>query len=192
MKSLKQLKRKDLKELREKWTEEQDYICPLFGSRYTLDLFVIDHLHKLKAEEPDENGKGLCRGSIHFQANSIEGKITSAFKRLGGNKHIDLPTFLRNLADYLENNKSSTDEKYIHPSEEVKPPKLMKRSYNELKKVIAGKQKLPMYNQKLTKALAELFKKYGVQPELRKKNQENSKRTNQQETLCQESATIFQ
>lgn len=162
---MKQLKAKDLKALREKWHEEQNFICPLFGKKYPHEEMTLDHYHALKSQGPDEKtGRGLCRGSIHKQANAIEGKITNAFRRYGGDKHIDLPTFLRNLADYLENNKMHTEEKWIHPTEEPKPPKLMKSSYNKLVKAVNGKQKVPKYTGKLTKPIERLFEKYGVEP----------------------------
>jgi len=169
--SLRQLKRKDLKALKERWHQEQNNICPLFGNEYPLEEMVVDHFHKLKSELPDESGKGLCRGVLHFQANSIEGKITNAYKRYGGDKHKDLPTFLRNLADYLESNKIHTDEKWIHPSEEPKAPKLMKSSYNKLVKAVNGKQKVPKYTGKFTKVIEKLFEKYEVQPAFAKSKQ---------------------
>ncbi len=134
--------------------------------KYDISEMTLDHFHGLKSELPDESGKGLCRGVLHKQANSIEGKITNAFKRYGGDKHIDLISFLRNLADYLESNKIHTDEKWIHPTEEPKNPKLMKSSYNKLVKAISGKQKVPPYNGKLTKQLEKLYEKYGIEPEL--------------------------
>ncbi len=162
---LKQLKQKDLPALREKWFQEQDQKCPLFGKKYDISEMTLDHFHGLKSELPDESGKGLCRGVLHKQANSIEGKITNAFKRYGGNKHIDLISFLRNLANYLESNKIHTNEKWIHPTERMKSPKLMKSSYNKLVKAIGGKQKVPGYNGKLTKQLEKLYEKYGITPE---------------------------
>jgi hypothetical protein len=162
--TLKQLKWKDVAILKEKWHAEQNSICPLFGKRYELSEVTLDHQHKLKSEIPDESGKGLCRGVIHFQANSIEGKITNAFKRYGGDKHIDIIQFLRNLADYLESNKIHTDEKWIHPSEKPKAPVLMKSSYNKLVKAVAGKQKVPKYTGKFTKQIEKLYEKYGVSP----------------------------
>jgi len=163
-----QLKATDLKELKKRWCEEQDYVCPLFKKRYDLDQFAVDHQHKLVSEMPDETGKGLCRGAIHFQANSIEGKMTNAFKRYGGDKHIDIVSFLRNLADYLERNKIHTHEKLIHPSEKPKAAKLMKSSYNKLVKAVNGKQKVPQYTGKFTKPLEKLFEKYGLKPEFKK------------------------
>jgi len=166
--ALKQLKRKDLKYLREKWHKEQKGICPLFGHKFPLEEGTLDHQHKLKAELPDETGKGLCRGVLQFQANSIEGKMTNAFKRYGGHYHIDIISFLRNLADYLESNKIHTDEQYIHPSEEVRPPKLMKSSYNKLVKAVGSKQKIPKYTGKFTKPIEKLFEKYNVLPVFKK------------------------
>jgi hypothetical protein len=160
---VKQLKQKDLKALREKWHEEQGQICPLFGNKYPHDEMTLDHCHKLKSELPSADGPGLCRGTIHKQANAIEGKITNAFKRYGGDKHINIVSFLRNLANYLEKNKIHTDEKWIHPTEEPKPPKLMKSSYNKLVKAVNGKQKIPAYTGKFTKGIEKLFEKYEVE-----------------------------
>jgi hypothetical protein len=168
--ALKQLKQKDLKSLKEKWHKEQDQKCPLFGKEFPLDDMVVDHFHALKSEGPDESGKGLCRGVLHFQANSIEGKITNAFKRYGGDKYIDIVTFLRNLADYLENNKIHSDEKYIHPTEKPKTPKLMKSSYNSLVKAVNGKQKVPPFTGKFTKKLELLYAKYDLEPKFHKVN----------------------
>jgi len=168
---VRQLKQKDLKALKEKWYLEIYGICPLFGKKYPIEEFSLDHYHRTKTEPPGENGKGLCRGVLQFQANSIEGKITNAFKRYGGDKEIDIVSFLRNLANYLENNKIHTNEKWIHPSEEPKSPKLMKSSYNKLVKAIGNKQKIPPYNVKLTKELQKLFEKYNVTPTFHEKKQ---------------------
>lgn len=166
---LRQLKQKDLPALRRKWYNEQDGYCSLFGNEYPIEDCTLDHQHKLKAELPDESGKGLCRGVLHKQANSIEGKITNAFKRYGGDKHTDIITFLRNLADYLESNKIHTEEQWIHPTEEPKKQKLMKSSYNKLVRTIAGKQKVHPYNGTFTKQLESLFEKYGITPEFQRK-----------------------
>jgi hypothetical protein len=127
---------------------------------------VVDHQHKLKSELPDETGKGLIRDAIEFRTNCVEGKITNAFKRYGLDKLIDLPSFLRNLADYLECNRQHDEVKYIHPREEPKPPKLMKSSYNKLVKLIQkdGKR-VPKYSVRLTKQLETLYSKYNLVPE---------------------------
>lgn len=167
MKELIQLKSKDLKPLKEKWHNEQNQICPVLKKEFPLDDMVIDHEHKLKSELPDASGKGCCRGAISRFANALEGKILNNFKRMGLDKHINLPTFLRNLADYLESNHLEDNILYIHPSEEVKEPKLKKTSYNKLKKLYSGKARFPEFPKsgKLTKQLEELFKTYNLEPE---------------------------
>jgi len=166
-----QLEQKEIKTLKEKWHLEQDEICPLLNQKFTLDKMVLDHCHKLKSELPDESGKGLCRGAIQFQANALEGKFTNAFKRLGLDKYINMIDFLRNLADYLENNKVHQGELYIHPSEKPRKPILMKSSYNKLVKIVDNKHKLPLYKEKkgnYTKELEKLFIKYDIIPEFKK------------------------
>ena len=165
-----QLKHKALKHLREKWHNEQGGICPILKKAYPIEFFCVDHQHKLINESPSEDGKGLCRGAIHLQANSLEGKISKAYKRLGLHKHIELTDYLRNLADYLESNRIHTGELLIHPTEAPKKKKLMKSSYNELVKASEGKRVLPEYKDKrgnLTKPLEKLFKEYNITPKLR-------------------------
>ena len=167
-----QLKHKDLKPLREKWHNEQDGICPILKKAYPIEFFCVDHQHKLINESPSEDGKGLCRGAIHLQANSLEGKISNAFKRLGLHKHIELTDYLRNLADYLESNRIHTGELLIHPTEAPKKKKLMKSSWNELNKQLCflGKKEIPEYKNKrgnLTKPLEQLFKHYNITPKLK-------------------------
>ena len=165
-----QLKHKALKHLREKWHNEQGGICPILKKAYPIEFFCVDHQHKLINELPSEDGKGLCRGAIHLQANSLEGKISKAYKRLGLHKHIELTDYLRNLADYLESNRIHTGELLIHPTEAPKKKKLMKSSYNELVKASEGKRVLPEYKDKrgnLTKPLEKLFKEYNITPKLR-------------------------
>ena len=161
-----QLKASDIKPLKEKWHTEQNGICPILKKEYPLDKFVIDHLHKLKSEEAGIDGKGCCRSAIEFRANALEGKITNNFKRLGLDKEIDLPSFLRNLADYLENNHLQDDILYIHPNEKPKESTVSKKNYNKLKKVYSGKAKFPEYpnSKKLTKPLEKLFKEYEIEP----------------------------
>jgi hypothetical protein len=160
-----QLKGKDLRPLKEKWHTEQGGMCPILKVAVPLEKMCVDHQHKLKAEAADENGRGICRGAIDMQANALEGKISNNFKRLGLNKYIDLPSFLRNLADYLEKNKSHEDIKYIHPSEAPPKIKLKKSSYNKLVKTVNDKQKVPKYTGNYTKSLQALYEKYELEPE---------------------------
>lgn len=179
---MKELTVKEMKELKEKWYAEELGICPILGQRRHIYEMVMDHQHKKKSENASEDGKGLCRGVIHFQANAWEGKVQNSFKRVGMDKIIDLPSALRNLADYLENNKITQGEHYIHPSERKKAPKLSKRSYNKLVKkytseirdkgistdVIVAMVKFPKYTGKLTKKLEKLFEKHDIKPTFNK------------------------
>lgn len=173
-----QLTAKTLKELREKWAKEQDYLCPILGIDLK-DLSVLDHWHSNKRDNTSEDYfKGCCRGVIHKRVNAFEGKVVNNYIRLGLRDLIDLPYLLRELANYYEYNRlHSEDILYIHPSEKPKEPILTKSSYNELKKVILegniqkDLKKLPQYRdkkQKLTKVLEELFKKYNLEPKFYK------------------------
>ena len=172
MENLKQLKQKDIKSMKEKLWEENEKKCPLLGIEVELDKMVLDHIHKLKGEAPSEQ-KGTIRNALEFRANAMEGKITNNWKRYFGadeNNHpIDLPTFLRNLADYLEKGAYQCEEGnyYIHPSEEPKQPKLMKSSYNKLKRLYTGKAKFPEYPKsgKITIGLIKLYTDYELNPE---------------------------
>lgn len=166
---LEELKTKDLKPLKKKWHEAQNNICPILRKEIPLDNMVIDHQHKLKSELPDETGKGICRGAISRFANALEGKITNNFKRMGLDKHIDLPTFLRNLADYLDHNHIEDEIKYIHPSEVTKEPKISKRNYKKLAKEYAlssKKAKFPEFpkSEKVTVKLRALFAEFNISP----------------------------
>lgn len=169
-----QLDVKSLKELREKWAKEQDNICPILQIDME-DKAILDHYHANKSDNSDiDYFKGCVRGVIHSRVNAFEGKLSNALIRVGLRDLIDLPTLLRNLADYYEYNRlHSEDVLYIHPSEKPKEPILTKSSYNELQKVLSEKdlKKLPLYKakkQKLTKVLQELFEKYNLEPQFYK------------------------
>jgi hypothetical protein len=114
-----------------------------------------------------ENGAGLIRGAIQRHANSLEGKVTNAWRRYNMDRFdITIGDFLRNLADYLERDNLDI----VHPSELPKPKILKKSCYNKLVKAIDGKQKVPDYaekprKQKLTKELERLFEKYNINVE---------------------------
>jgi len=127
---------------------------------------VVDHKHKLKANPAGPNGDGLVRGAIDRFANALEGKITNNWKRMGLGKYTDLPTYLRNLADYLEN--PPCEQKYIHPSEKPKVKKLGKRVFNKIAKLYAEeypKRKELTYpkSNKPTKQIKLLAEYYGIE-----------------------------
>jgi len=174
---LKQLKQSELKSLRMKLFNDQNGICPILNIKMDFTESVIDHKHKTKKEIIGDNGKGLVRGCIHRCANTIEGKITNSYRRYGIEKMgISLPEFLRNMANYIENEPYKENNHYlIHPTEAPKRKILTKTSYNALKKVYDGKAKFPEYKtrddkpiQILTKHLNKLFKKYGITPKFYK------------------------
>lgn len=174
MKNIIQLKQKDISILKDELYEKQNGICPILKQVTPKEKMVIDHLHKLKSEIPDESGKGCVRGCIEFRCNALEGKITNYHKRMGLDKLIPLPTLLRNLADYLENNMLKEETLYIHPSEAPKKLILKKSSYNKLKKLYETEKKtskkrmkdFPAYTGKFTVFLAQQFDKYKLNPEL--------------------------
>lgn len=146
----------------EQW-EKQNGICPILKQEIMYKDACFDHKHKTKAELLGEDGKGLLRGILHFQANSWEGKVTNAFKRYGLHKfNISLPEALRNLADYIEN--PPMKQKYIHPDERVFE-KISKRDFNKICKhyfkMYPKRRKLPVYPKsgKMTKELKELLNK---------------------------------
>ena len=133
MKKLIQIKQKNLAKMRRLWHTKQNEVCPLLGIKIPYDKTSVDHKHRIKGTTVGENGCGLIRGVIHIQANSFEGKVTDSFIRYGLHKFIDLPTFLRNLADYLEN--PPLGYRFIHPSEIKKNRILKKTSFNKLNKL---------------------------------------------------------
>lgn len=149
---LTQVEQKDLKKLREEQLAKQGGKCPLLKCDLPPEKAAVDHKHKLKAEAPSLDGRGLIRGVIDFRANAVEGKISNAWKRYFGadeSKHpISLPDFLRNLADYLEN--PPLDHlKLIHPKEKVKEEPFLKSEYNKIKKyytkIYPNRTKIPEY-----------------------------------------------
>lgn len=164
-KKIKYIKSSRLQEYRKKWWEEQKGICPILQQEIPFEKSSVDHIHKRKADEVGgSNNLGLIRGVIHFQANSLEGKITNAYKRYGIDKYIDLPSFLRNLADYIEN-PPLVHLKLVHPNEAPKRKKLSKKEFNKLKKyyfkIYPNKTKLPVWPKSgiVTKQLEEDLKK---------------------------------
>ena len=155
-----QLTQASAKELRLKLHIEQNEICPLLGIYIPPEDTALDHKHKKKSDPCGPNGDGLVRGVISFRANSLEGKITNAWRRQFGfdeSKHpISLPNFLRNLANYLEN--PPVEQIYVHPTEKLKRPKLNKNQFNLVKrywKEMYPKRKYPTFPKsgKLTEEL---------------------------------------
>ena len=165
MQKFKYIKKSELKTYRKKWHNAQKNVCPILKQEVPFEKTSIDHIHKRRSDKLGGEGNlGLIRGVIHVQANSLEGVIVNNFKRYGLNKFINLPTFLRNLADYIEA-PPLLNLNVVHPSELERPEKIKKREFNKLKKhyfdMYPNKKKLPKFpkNGRITKALLHDFKK---------------------------------
>jgi len=160
---MKQLKQKDLKELRERLYKEQKGICPICKTQIRLDEAVVDHQHKTLKERAGVNGAGLIRGVLCLRCNSVEGGMVNKYKRYGVYLK-DYVQFLRNLADYLEQEPLP----YIHPTEAPKIPKVGKRDFNKLLKLY--KIKYPKRKKgltypksgKMSKKWIELFDEFDI------------------------------
>ncbi len=158
---VKQLKQKDIPELRTKLLEEQKEICPICKRK--IKDPCLDHSHKKRIK-----GTGLVRGVLCRTCNIFLAKSENNCIRFGIPLN-ELPTVLRNMADYLEKEPFP----FVHPLEAVKEPKLRKSSYNKLvKKLKKQNRKIPPYPKsgKLTKELALLFKKYNIEPTFYQQN----------------------
>jgi len=145
---LKEISHAGLKVLRYNQWQVQEHICPILKQKISYEESVFDHCHKTKKEKLGEDGKGLLRGVLHFQANSWEGKVTNAFKRYGLHKFdISLPQALRNLANYIE--KPLMKPEWIHPNERPKAKKLGQRNFTRICKyyfqIFPKRRKLPTY-----------------------------------------------
>jgi len=155
----KPLKQKDIKPLREKLWRENDYCCPICKQELELSDLALDHDHQTT----------FVRNTICKKCNSLEGSLRAKWKRSGLMKIIDFNDFLLSLAEYLSNDQLP----YIHPMHTAKPRKLMKSSYNELKREIDNVNKymkkpikIPDYpkSKRLTKKLKELYDRFGIYP----------------------------
>lgn len=122
---------KMLEELRIKQYKEQGGKCAILGIPIRMNMAVLDHRHKLKAEEcGGEEGLGCCRGILHHNVNVFEGKLWKNWRRYGLKDFIDLPTLLRRLADYIES--PPMEQIYIHPNSKPKRPRLLKPDYSRI------------------------------------------------------------
>lgn len=154
-------------EIREREHDRQGRICPVLRKEVLHEDIVLDHKHKRKADPVGVNGDGICRGAIERFANALEGKITNNFTRMGLGKFIDLPTFLRNLADYLEDPpmwRASTW--FIHLDEKPTSRRLMKSEFNRVikywDKMYPGKKppEMPKKRGKKMPIVTEKWAKY--------------------------------
>lgn len=127
-----QIKSSQLPAVRKKQWLKQGKRCAISGKKIKFEDSVMDHKHKLKKQKAGPKGRGLLRGVLHNQVNSLEGIIMHKYKRQGVHNIVSLYDFLIGMAKYIKN--PPMPQRYIHPKEA--PPKeiLGKRDYNKIKK----------------------------------------------------------
>lgn len=169
-----QLKQSQIKSIRHKQWLKQGKKCAILNKVINEEDATLDHKHKKKNQKVGYNGRGLCRGVLHKQINSLEGTIVKKYKRYGVHKLMPLPEFLINLAEYLTN--PPMPLKYIHPSEKPKSKYLGKREYNKIKKYYfimfpRRKKGLPKFKKKmkLSKKWIDLLERANANHGWRKK-----------------------
>jgi len=164
---MKRIPQSGLKELRKKVFEENpEYKCPLLNKEISFEGSVVDHAHRRRKKDPisKETG-GLIRGIIDRHVNAFLGRIENNYIRHGLDKYIDLPTLLRNIADYIEN-PPMYNEELIHPSERLPEYKMGKREFKKFKDFLINKypnRKTLLnleYFQKIPKRFQEDFKEF--------------------------------
>ena len=83
----------EIKKFKEEQVKKQNGIDPILGIPFPKGNICQDHCHSTQH----------CRCALHFQSNAWEGKVINAYVRcLGWLTDVPLPTLLRNLANYLE------------------------------------------------------------------------------------------
>ena len=163
---MKQLKQSELKNYRLSKLPKK---CSITEIELNEKNSVVDHIHGSHKSIFPETNK-LIRDVIHFEVNTLIGKIENQYLRISKElKEIPLSDLLRNIADYIE--KYSKIENYnellIHPSE-WKPKKIKKSWFNKLKKEVKEK-----YNKeinypksgKLTKEVKKYSELLNIEPE---------------------------
>ena len=153
------MRQADIKILKEKIWLQNDKKCPVLGKEISLDKMVLDHKHKLKNDAPGPN-QGTVREVLEFRVNALLGKFENGIKRYGLDKDPDfnLPTFLRNAADYFEKGDYTELDKdgntlyYIHPNEVPKRIKVKKSEQNKINKyyleLYPRRKKIPTFTYK--------------------------------------------
>jgi len=184
--SIIQLTSSDIVDVRLHMLSIQGGVCPICKRHIVQGNEVLDHQHIKRI-----GGTGLCRGVLCRSCNIFIGLAENNSIRYCITKD-ELPTTLRNIADYLERNHYPL----MHPSEKKKEPELTKQSYNKLKSYITKLNKdiikknatllkdttlttkqlksltvklisIPGYppSKKMTVKLKALFENYNINPE---------------------------
>lgn len=83
----------EVKKFKEEQIIKQEGIDPILQQPFPKGTICQDHSHSTQH----------CRGALHLQTNAWEGKVINAYTRcLKWLTDVPLPTLLRNLATYLE------------------------------------------------------------------------------------------
>lgn len=148
------LKRSELKDIKLKLLNQQEYTCPLCGRTIDENNSVVDHLHKRKTDPVVCCGAGCVRMVLCNNCNRAEGKIANLVKRFKLPKE-----YFSNLLWYWS--RPCTD--MVYPTEVPKEPKIGKREFNKLNKLYkekTGKELEFPKSGKWTKKLKELKERY--------------------------------
>lgn len=179
MKTFKEIPQSSIPKIRDFLLEKQHQKCAICEVTISSQTGVaLDHQHCTKSEGLGENGAGLIRGVLCRNCNSLEGKFWNASKRYRINGVEDSPVssrvqWLRNLANYLENNASNNveilGEFVLHPKE-TRIPKISKTEYNQIKEAFEEDQSnykkdgslkpFPKFTGKWSKKLEDLWLHY--------------------------------
>jgi hypothetical protein len=96
---------KDVNKVREQLYKEQNRKCLCTDLEIPEDACVLDHSH---------DDQQYVRGVLHRQVNAAIGKIENLYVRMLSFWYpYDLPTFLKQVAEYLS--KKEPDTRYRHP-----------------------------------------------------------------------------
>lgn len=95
-----------IEELRDKYAKKQGYRCPLCQRDLRRLRVTLDHCHKT----------GYLRGALCNNCNGLEGKLTTALRRMDLSG-IGPEQLLRNLAAWMS--EDQLKRKYIHPNAET-------------------------------------------------------------------------
>jgi len=137
MSKLIMMKQSEIKDLRYVLWKDNNCCCPITGLDVAFNKTALDHIHKRFKSDIPSKYNGTIRTTLSSNANALAGKIENNFIRyFGRDSDVDLPTFLRNMANYLEKEpyKDSDNNYYVHPNEVIKKEKLSKSDWNRIKK----------------------------------------------------------
>lgn len=169
---IKHLKTKDIKPLRDKLLKLNEGKCPILLTELDPKQAVLDHIHKQRKSDNITENAGVVRNTIDRNVNCMIGKIENAYKRYIPRDTNDLPSLLRNIADYIE--KGPYNENgviFSHPTEngngdliKMKNIPFQKRLFNKLNlKLKENKKKTINYKKYLDSRIYQLLKEYCIE-----------------------------